>query len=371
MSRRWPWSRQNANEQLVVSWSGQTLAYVHARLRADGLHDVLKVGVVHRGADSMESFVQRLQSLGLKGFEARVMLRPEQYQIFQIDAPAVPTEELRSAIRYQIKDMLKAHLDDVTLDVMRVGDGQQQKGTGQLFVVAAANTVVREVAALGEAMRWSVAVIDIQETAQRNLQSALAGRDGRAERANAALVLVEGHSTVLTISANEELFYTRRFELPDGFLAASWDHGGFAPRGSANAVESYTPSGNDELDSVPGDTLYPNATPDRRAGFAAFAPTVATNALGDDKARRFLVEFQRSLDLWSRTWTRLPLDQILVHAGARSQALSTWFGEQTGQIVLPMDASSLCPGFERAAETDKALCLPLLGALRRTKSRKP
>ncbi len=30
---RWPWKRRGSSEQLVVSWSGQTLAYVHARLR--------------------------------------------------------------------------------------------------------------------------------------------------------------------------------------------------------------------------------------------------------------------------------------------------------------------------------------------------
>jgi len=249
----------------------------------------------------------------------------------QIDAPAVPPEELRSATRYQIKDMLKAHahVDDVTLDVMRVGDGQQQKGAGQLFVVAATNAVLREVLALGDAMHWNVAVIDIQETAQRNLQSALAGRDGRAGRANAALVLVDGHPTVLTISANEELFYTRRFELPEGFLAASWGHGS-------------------------------DAAGDYGAGTAG----------DDDKAQRFLVEVRRSLDLWSGYWASMPLDEMRVYAGERSEELSTWFGVQLGQTVLPMDVSGLFPGFEGGAESDKALCLPLLGVLMRTESRK-
>ncbi len=314
---RWPWKRQDSNARLVVSWSGQTLAYMHARLRADGVHEVLKFGVERQGADSTEDFVRRLQALGLKGLEASVMLRPEQYQFLQIDAPAVPPEELRSATRYQIKDMLKAHahVDDVTLDVMRVGDGQQQKGAGQLFVVAATNAVLREVLALGDAMHWNVAVIDIQETAQRNLQSALAGRDGRAGHANAALVLVDGHPTVLTISANEELFYTRRFELPEGL-------------------------------------------------------TVAGTAGDDDKAQRFLVEVQRSLDLWSRSWASMPLDGVRVYAGERSEELSTWFGVQLGQTVLPMDVSGLFPEFEGGAESDKALCLPLLGVLMRTKSRK-
>jgi MSHA biogenesis protein MshI len=80
---------------------------------------------------------------------------------------------LRAAARFQIREMVNVHIDDITLDVMQVGDGQQ-KGSSHLFVVAAKNEIVREVIALGDALNWKIPVIDIQETAQRNLQSALA-----------------------------------------------------------------------------------------------------------------------------------------------------------------------------------------------------
>ena len=100
---RWPWQRKVFGDQLVVSWSAQTLAYVLARSGSDGAHQILKLGVERQGTDSMADFVRRLQGLGLKGHEARAMLRPEQYQLLQIDAPAVAPEELRSAARYQIK----------------------------------------------------------------------------------------------------------------------------------------------------------------------------------------------------------------------------------------------------------------------------
>ena len=355
---RWPWKRQASSDQLVVSWSGQTLAYVLARATADGLHEVLKLGVERQGGDSTEDFVRRLQGLGLKGFEACFMLRPEQYQLLQIDAPAVPPEELRSAARYQIREMLHAHVDDVTLDVMRVGD-DQQKGKGHLFVVAATNAVVRGVLELGDAMHWAVSVIDVQETAQRNLQSALAARDGRADRANAALVLGEGHQAVLTISANEELFYTRRFELPEGFLAGPWGQG--TPTGSLTPVNEYVP------DYSVGGVSYGNDYTDTRA-----VPPVsmASGAGDDDKAQRFLVEVQRSLDVWDRSWSSMPLGGVRVYAGERSEELSKWLGAHLGQTVVPMDVNALFPGFEGGAVGDRALCLPLLGVLMRSEGRK-
>ena len=360
---RWPWQRKGSGDQLVVAWSDQTLAYVLARSGAEGTHQVLKFGVERQGTDSMDEFVRRLQGLGLKGFEAHIMLRPLQYQLLQIDAPAVAPEELRSAARYQIKEMLESHVDDVTLDVMRVGDGQQ-KGAGHLFVVAATNAVLREVLDLGNALQWTVSVIDVQETAQRNLQNALTAREGRPDRANATLVLVEGQQAVLTISANEELFYSRRFELPAEFLSGSWEEGSDVLIGVA---DSYTPVSEYVPDYSVGGVSYGNDYSDNRA---AVSPSIAGGARNDEKAQRFVVEVQRSLDVWSRSWSSMPLYGVCVYAGERSQELAKWLGTQLGQTVHPMNVSAFFPGFEGGAEGDQALCLPLLGVLMRTEHRK-
>ncbi|MFZ3084680.1 hypothetical protein [Rhodoferax ferrireducens] len=363
---RWPWQRKSSDDQLVVSWSGHTLAYVLARARQDGTYEVLKLGVERQGTDSTEAFVHRLQALGLKGFEARIMLRPEQYQLLQIDTPAVPPEELRSAARYQIRDMIHTHIDDVTLDVMRVGD-DQQKGKGHLFVVAATNAVMREVLDLGDSMHWSVSVIDIQETAQRNLQNALAARDGRAERANAALVLVNGQKAVLTISANDELFYTRSFDLPEDFFEAAWEQGSGvsvadAPDAAAfTPVEDYVPDYNGERNA------YSHDYAGRQLNDRSAPPGVSGS---DASAQRFLVEVQRSLDVWDRTWSSMPLHGLRVYAGGRSEELAQWLAAQLGQAVVALDVAAWFPGGEEATADGQALCLPLLGVLMRTESRK-
>ena len=361
---RWPWQRKSSDDQLVVSWSGQTLVYVLARLRQDGIYQVLKLGVARQGADSMDAFMQRLQALGLKGFDARIMLRPEQYQLLQIDTPAVPAEELRAAARYQIRDMINSHVDDVTLDVMRVGD-EQQKGKSHLFVVAATNAVVRSLLELGDAVHWAVSVIDIQETAQRNLQNVLATRDGQLDQANASLVVVNGQEAVLTISANEELFYSRSFDLPEGFFEASWRP---AIVGLVTAeADAFTPV-QDYVPDYNGQTAA-NGQDYSGTSAAAFASSSDANA-HEPPVQRFLVEVQRSLDVWDRTWSSLPLQGLRVYAGDRSDELAQWLAAQLGQPVLALDVRSLFPGCEGAPSDVQALCLPLLGVLLRSESRK-
>lgn len=363
---RWPWSRHGSSDKLVVSWAGQTLTYVLARARPDGAHQVLKWGVQSQGEDSTGDFVRRLQDLGLKGFDTSVMLRPQQYQLLQIDALAMPKEELRSAARYQIREMLDSHVDDITLDVMRVGDGQH-KGAGHLFVVAATNAVLRAVLDLGDAMQWTISVIDIQETAQRNIQSALATRDGQMDRASAALVVMKGHQAVLTISANDELFYSRWFALPEGFLTASWGQGDGVSLGVVQSNSAFTPV----------DEYVPDYSVDGISYGADYSNTplvssdpLLTDAPEDDSAQRLLVEVQRSLDVWDRTWSSMPLNGLRVYAGERSQELATWLSDQLGQKVLTMDIKALFPGFEGADSVEQAQCMPLLGVLMRSESRK-
>lgn len=344
---RWPWQRKASADRLIVSWSAQVFSFVRAQDLGNGQFGVLQMGVERQGIDTQDIFFARLQALGFAGMDAQVMLRPEQYQVLQIESPAVAPEELRSAARYQIREMVDIHIDDITLDVLRVGDGQQ-KGVGHVFVIVATNAVVREVQNLGKALQWPIAVIDIQETAQRNLQTSLAQKEARADRADAALVVCGERQAVLTISANGELFYTRRLDLPEGFMSMSWSE---AVQATPDAVDSYTPVG----EYVPGYAAD--------SGIASFSTTGSGEA---ERAQRVLVEVQRSLDLWDRSWSTMPLAGLRVYAGERSAELAEWLARELGQPVSVMDIRSLFTGLEGVDPDVRAVCAPLLGVLMRT-----
>jgi MSHA biogenesis protein MshI len=355
---RWPWQRQTSGDLLVCSWGAQDLAFVRAKQNA-GVWNITSMGVEQQGLDTQAAFVQRLKDLGLKGAQAVVMLRADQYQFLQIDTPKVPPEELRSAARYQVREMLQAHVDDVTIDLVDVGDGKHQQGGNHSFVVAALNSMVREATDLAQAMDWQMSVIDVQEMAQRNLQSALARSLGLTDRSNAALVLVPGQQALLTICANDELFYTRRFDVPEGFMTGSWGQTvtRSAPVDGFTPVEEYVPSyGSGDLSL--GDDF----------AIAAVSASVKVDAFhaDDDQSQRLLVEVQRSLDVWDRSWSSLPLNGLRVFAGERSAELAQWLTQQLGQIVLPMEVGALFAGFSDAPADQQAACLPLLGVFLRT-----
>jgi MSHA biogenesis protein MshI len=357
---RWPWKRASSGELLVVSWADKTLAYVLAKAGSAG-YEIVRSGVELQGAGSQDDLVRRLQALGLKGLRTHVMLRPEQYQFLQIDAPAVPPEELRSAARYQIKELVDVHLDDLTLDVMRVGDGSE-KGQAHVFVVAAQTAAVREAMDLGAALQWDISVVDVQETAQRNLQSLMARAEDRLERATAVVMFADNQQAVITISAHEELFYTRRLEVPEGFLTMDWERA-TAPQ----ANDGYTPVGEYVPDYAVGDVAYGNDYSSPKSS------SVASGATGEsadyERAQRMVVEVQRSLDLWDRTWTQMPLSGVRVFAGARSAELAQWLSREIGQTVGALDVDAYLPGLAGMDAAHAAYCMPLAGVLLRTDTR--
>ena len=356
MNVRWPWSRRSSSTQLIVSWADGVLGYVVARPQPDGAFQVTSAGVERRGADSLEGFASRLAALGLKGLSAVAMLRPAQYQFLQIDAPKVPPEEMRAAARYMVKDMVSAHIDDVTLDVLKVGDGKH-KADEHLFVVATTNPLVRELLDLSDAMKWDVRVIDVQETAQRNLQQMQARKDKLQDKANALLTIADDRQGLLTISANDELFFTRRLDLPPGFMTMAW---------GKDAVQS--PAGQ-EQGFVPVTEYVPDYAVGGESYGADYSAGSVDYSAGSEPHQRVLVELQRSLDLWDRTWSSLPLQGLWVAAGARTQELAQWLSRDMGQTVQALDVNAEFPGWAALSEGDRMECWPLLGVLLRTESR--
>lgn len=339
---RWPWQRKSLHDRLALSWSGQTLAYVAAIARDDGQHQIARMGVERQGSDTMDTFVTRVRRLGLKGSEVHAMLHLDQYQLLQIATPAVAPEELRSAARYQIRDMVDVHLDDITLDIMQVGRGQQA-GAGQLYVVAAKNALLKEVMDFGHDAGWSVSVIDIQETAQRNLQTMQAKTAELGAAPDAALVVNERHA-LLTVCAEGELFYSRRLDVPEGFLQMQW----LGLSQAAGPIDSFSP--------------VAEYVPDYGGGGSGQTPESADF----EHAQRFLLEVQRSLDVWDRTWSTMPLSGLRVYAGLRSVDLAQWLSQEMGYSVVPLDFEAAFPALKDLSDADQMLCLPLLGMLMRT-----
>lgn len=136
---------------------------------------LLEVGIVPVEGDN---WVEALGTLHKRG-PLSLVLNATDYKLRVLDAPNVPAEELKSAVRWQIQDTLDFHVDDGTVDVLQVPHPEHLSHARQIFAVAAKNSLLAEETALAAKVGLNLSIIDILETAQRNLVTRLE-KPGRA-----------------------------------------------------------------------------------------------------------------------------------------------------------------------------------------------
>lgn len=150
----------------------------------------------------------------LEGGRYTTLLASNEYQLLMVEAPSVPVDELKTAIRWKIKDSLNYHIDDATIDVLQIPTNKYGADRPQsLYAVAASNETIRKRIALFEKAKFDLSVIDISETAQRNI-AALYETEGRA----LALMAFDDEGGLLTLTCDGELFLARRIDISLGQL---------------------------------------------------------------------------------------------------------------------------------------------------------
>jgi len=193
---------------LAISLDEGRLSYVHGRYAPAGKPAITRFGSARFEATS-HGAEKLAKDLHVERYQCATLLRPDEYKMLLLEAPAVPPAELKSAIRWRVKDMLDYHVDDATMDVLDIPSDSDLPGRSHsMYAVAARNEVIRGRVKAFEAAHIPLGVIDIPEMAQRNI-SALHEAEGR----GAALLYFNQEFGLLTITCRAELYLSRRIDI--------------------------------------------------------------------------------------------------------------------------------------------------------------
>ena len=166
------------------------------------------------GTVSADTLERVRRDANLDGQDVTTLLAPGEYQILLVEAPNVPANELKTAIRWKIKDGLNYHIDDATVDVLQIPVSKNGSGRApSMYAIAASNVTIQQRIALFERAKIELDVVDIPEMAQRNIAALF-------EQADRALALLafDDNGGLLTFTAGGELFLARRIEITVGQL---------------------------------------------------------------------------------------------------------------------------------------------------------
>jgi MSHA biogenesis protein MshI len=258
--------------------------------------------------------LQRLRGARqLKSFACTTLMGEGEYTVSQLDAPAVPREERREALRWSLKELVSYPVDSACVDVLDIpSEGLPPGRSAGVLVVSAAEQAVRARVAPFEAAKVGLEAVDIPELAQRNVAALL-------EDANRGLAFlrIDESGMMLTLTFHGELIAVRRGEINTRQLNS---------------------------DDV------------------------------DQRARvqeRLVLELQRSLDNFDRQYSHIPVSRVVLACHPQVEGLAAELGRN---IYVPVQEMDLAPvlDFPAIPELKNPQCqaknLMAIGAALRTGS---
>jgi len=190
------------------------VAHVSATGRARP--EVLLCDSYRKEADDVATLARLRRELKLEAYRCTTLLPSADYQVMQVDAPNVPAEEAKSAVRWRVKDLIDYPLEAATVDALSIpaanGGGARRP---QMFVVAARNERIAAAAKPFNDADVPLEVIDIPELAQRNLARCFE-QEGR----GIAILAFDRNGGLLTFTSGGELYQYRRIDVSLESLAA-------------------------------------------------------------------------------------------------------------------------------------------------------
>ena len=267
---------RRVSEQGLTAYLRLPGRIVYARVdRRVPVPKLLAAGVVPVKNDNWGEALARLNGNG----PVSLVLNPADYRLRLLDTPNVPADELKSAVRWQIQDMLDFHADDGTVDLLNVPHPEHVSHVRQVFAVVAKNSLLAEEAVLATNAGLNLTIIDIMETAQRNL----AARLETPGRALAVFSFIETGG-LLTLTLDGELCMARTLGVSQTVLD----------------IEG--------MDSV---------------------------------LERLTLEIQRSLDHFDRQFGGVPVDQLLLAPVERAEDLRNGLAENLALPVKVIDLAAV------------------------------
>lgn len=246
----------------------------------------------------------------MKRVPVSTVARQDDYQLVQIEAPDVLPAELRSAVRWKLKDVIDFSLDDAVVDVFEIPDQSRHSRGKMLFAVAAKNSAVQDLVTTLSAAAKQLDVIDIPELCLRNLGTLL-----EQDQKGVALLNLGATAAQLILARQGVIYLTRRVDYGKGY---------------------------DEDSSS------------------------ASSALVMDPGRLAL-ELQRSLDYYESHYDQPPIgDLVLMSDDAQASRLSVALSSETS---LRIDVLDLTLALECAPQVDPQTvgpCLLAIGAALRS-----
>lgn len=190
----------------AIALHGDRVCVVHAISEPGRRPRIVRAAVesIATGEAVNHALSRAARSFDLKRLSCTTVLNEADYKLLLAEAPDVPQQELRQALRWRVKDLIDFHINDATLDVFELPGEKTRGAVREMYVVAARSDAIRQRVDHIESVGANLQVIDIPELAQRNI-AALLPEDAQ----GVALLALQPNTGLITITQQGALYLAR------------------------------------------------------------------------------------------------------------------------------------------------------------------
>ncbi len=194
---------------MALSYVPEGICLAHVQAAAGDKPRVTVCGVTTNDGKPEKLLEKAAKEMHLARYHCSTLLAPSEYQMLVVEAPNVAAPELKTAMRWRIKDLLDFHVDDATIDVLDIPpDSASAARAHSMYAVAARNSAIEQRVNQFHHANIPLEVIDIPEMAQRNIAARLE-ESGR----GLALISFSDDSGLLTVTYRGELYLARHLDI--------------------------------------------------------------------------------------------------------------------------------------------------------------
>jgi len=264
-----------------------------------------------------EQLLQKAKEFSLGKYACTTVMGLGEYSVLSVDAPDVPPNELRAAVRWQVKDLIDFHIDDAVIDVFDAPGNGAHSQQNKLYVVASRTSTVRTHVDQMQDADINLTTIDIPELVLRNITSRLPENE-----AGVAMIYLTRERGLVVVARQSTLYFARTLDLGYEYLSQGVRDG-----------DGLNPDGN-----------------------------VATNIEFD----RLVLEIQRSLDYYDRYFSQPPVaGLVLTPTEIPISGLAEHLNDALGLSARHLDINEIVDCNTPLSESQQAHCLPAIGAVLR------
>lgn len=244
----------------------------------------------------------------LEDYDCHILLSLDQYRSISLETPIVPAEELRQAVKWRIADILEYPADQASIDYYPLPKSNRANAPGMLEVVAGQTQLTDSLSLLCKEAGLNVKVIDIQETALRNLATLLPENPQ-----GVAVLHLHQNSGIIIIQKNGSIYLSRKIDY-----------------GYSRLTEGLLFDGQDQLQL---------------------------------EQNNLALEIQRSLDYVEHFYDIPPINSLAVVLMPNdSYEIINFLNINYGITARAMDISAIIEGDILLNDTTQNLCAPCIGA---------